>query len=177
MMVVKIVHALILLGGIVGLGLFGYSLSQQTEMQAQINQSMAMVNDSIGQTGAIVQQTSDTLQPLYETTRSLAEIELQEEATVTEVGAMNDHLARIATSERGIISGLASLDQATLSVSDKVTAMGQVTNDLLDVGASSKTQATQEAGQVAELNRLTGLSIAELRRLNSKLAALRLVPY
>lgn len=164
------------LTGWVGLGMFGYSLAQQTVLQADINGAMAVISESLASTGAVVGETSQTLDPLQATTLSLAEIELQEQATADSLASMNRRLEAVAKSETGIIEGLKELNVATVIVENKLQAMGGVTGDLLQSGKTSGTQAATVADQVTELNRLTAETIAELKKLNDKLAPLRLLP-
>ena len=164
------------LTGWAGLGMFGYSLAQQTVLQGDINASMAVIRDSLAATGVVVGETSQTLDPLQATTLSLAEIEQQEQATADSLASMNGRLAAVAESEKGIIAGLKELNVSTVIVEGRLQAMGGVTGDLLRSGKTSGTQAATVAGQVTELNRLTAQTIAELKKLNDKLAPLRLLP-
>ncbi|MGB8954428.1 MAG: hypothetical protein WCC10_03590 [Tumebacillaceae bacterium] len=166
----------LIVAGLLGVGMFSYSLAQQTALQGQINEAMTVINHSLVSTTTVVAETSEALQPLYETTRSLAEIERQEEATVAALHAMNDHLVSIAKSEQGIVGGLDSLNGATQGVSDRLTGMSRVTQDILQSATQSKGQAVQEANGVGRLNALTSQTIQELKQLNDKLYPLRLLP-
>jgi septal ring factor EnvC (AmiA/AmiB activator) len=166
----------LILAGMLGAGTFGYSLLQQTALQGQINGAMQVINQSIDTTGQIVKQTSVTLDPLTETTQSLAEIQQQEEQVVQHIAAMNASLEWIAKSETGIITGLESLNQVTQSASMALYGMGQTNSSILQASSLSAQQGNQEAGQVAELNRLTQYSIVQLKEMNDKLYMLRQLP-
>ncbi|MGZ4163630.1 MAG: hypothetical protein ACXVDB_05310 [Tumebacillaceae bacterium] len=170
------VNVLLLLGGVIGAGLFGYSLVQQTALQSRMNDTMALINRSIVSTGAVVKQTSQSLQPLVETTTALATIEQQEERTVTALNSMNAHLSKTAESEKGLITGLDNLNKVTSGVSSDITSMQGVNDSLLQLGGRSVSQAQQEAQQVGTLNQLTKTSIDQLRTLNQKLSPLRVLP-
>ncbi|ARU63298.1 hypothetical protein CBW65_21660 [Tumebacillus avium] len=172
----KSLQALPLLLSLLGVGLFGYSFAQQTQVQGQINETMRLIDSSLAATGAVVAETSATLDPLSDTTRSLAQIGLQEEATVTQLAAMNGHLTDIATGERTIIDGLATLNTATQAADRELAAMTAVTRSILQAGVTAHAQAEQEADGVAALRRLTEISTAELQELNNRLAPLRLLP-
>lgn len=169
-------NVLLLLGGVLGAGTFGYSLVQQTAIQSQMNHTMMLINGSIVSTGAVVRQTSQTLQPLVETTQALATIEQQEEQTVTALHAMNQHLANTAVSEKGLITVLDALNHVTEGMSRHISNMEQVNNSLLSLGSQSVSQAQREAQQVGTLNSLTQTSITELRTINQKLYPLRVLP-
>jgi hypothetical protein len=167
---------LLLAGGALGIGMFAYSLAQQTLIQGQMNHTMTVIDSSLAKTGTVVAATSTTLQPLVDTTRALAQIETAEEHAADSLASMNNHLAQTAEGEKKIIAGLGSLNEVTSGVGGQLADLGQVTGNLLQAGADSKTQAAQIADGVAALNGMTDTSIAELKRLNDKLAALRLLP-
>lgn len=165
----------LLLAGLVGAGMFGYSLVQQTALQSKMNDTMGLINDSIVTTGAVVQKTSQTLEPLVATTASLVKIEQQEQQTVGDLNAMNAHLSNTATSERGIITGLDALNKITGGVSTDLTSTSRVNDSLLDLSKGSVGQAERMAENVGTINSLTATSIDQLHELNQKLAPLRAV--
>jgi hypothetical protein len=162
--------------GVIGIGLFGYSLTQQTAIQRQMNGTMAEINQSILTTGHVVAQTGVVLQPLDATTTALASIEKSEQATTASLAAMNSHLKNIGNTEQQIISNLDVLNGVTGQVKSTLVDMQSVGNQLYTFSDTSLQQATQEAAAVGDLNRMTDTSIAELHQLNSKLSALRLLP-
>lgn len=162
--------------GVIGLGVFGYSLTQQTAIQRQMNDTMAAINQSILTTGQVVAQTSTVLQPLDATTHALASIESSEQATTSNLASMNVSLRNTGRTEQQIITALDGLNRTTGQVSTDLTDMQSVGNQLYSVSETSLHQATQEANSVGSLNRMTDTSIAQLHQLNSKLSALRLLP-
>lgn len=164
------------LAGLVGVGLFGYSLTQQTAIQIQMNRTMTQIDQAIIGTGQLVDGTAQALQPLVATTNALAEIEHKEQGTVANLANMNQHLADLANTETGIVTGLDSLNQVTHAVSVDLSNMSQVNASLLQSSMASSSQARLEATQVGQLNGMTTTSITQLHRLNGKLSALKLLP-
>jgi hypothetical protein len=159
-----------------GGGLFGYSLMQQTELQGGMNDTMTLINRSIAATGQLVQETSVALDPLAATTAGLAQIEQREEQTVQHLNVMNEHLAKTADYERTIIHGLEALNGTTSGVGGRLDDMKRVVEALNRASGGIETQSTAEDRNVQQLNEMTQTSIDELRRLNDKLAPLRLLP-
>lgn len=164
------------LAGLLGVGMFGYSLTQQTAIQIQMNKTMAQINQAIVNTGELVDGTAQALQPLVATTNALNSIEQKEKATVADLASMNQHLANLAQTESGIITGLDSLNQVTHGVSVDLSNMSQVNASLLQSSVSSASQARLEATRVGQMNGMTNTSINQLHQLNGKLSALKMLP-
>lgn len=164
------------LAGLVGVSVFGYSLTQQTAIQAQMNQTMLQIDAAIVTTGGLVDGTAKALQPLVATTKALKTIEQKEQATVSDLTSMNQHLADSAQTENGIVQGLDSLNQVAQGVNHDLSNMSQVNALLLESSISSAGQANLEAMKVGQLNGMTATSIAQLQQLNHKLSALRMLP-
>lgn len=162
--------------GLAGAGVFGYSLTQQTAIQIQMNQTMQQIDEAIVNTGRLVAGTATALHPLVSTTAALNSIEHKEQGTVADLASMNQHLAQLAQTEGGIVSGLGSLNQKTQSVSADLSVMSQVNASLLQSSGSSASQARLEATRVGQLNGMTSTSIGQLQQLNHKLSALKLLP-
>ncbi|GAX90293.1 hypothetical protein [Effusibacillus lacus] len=172
----KLFTILLILLGILGVGMFGYSLAKQTQMQGEMNQIMASVNESIVATGTLVQETLEVLQPFQEITASLASIEQQEEQVVVQLAVMNGHLETTGLSEKNIIAGLEALNQQTRTVSQYLNGMSDVNSGLLKASSASVQNASRINGQLGEINGMTGQSIEELGELNEKFALLRILP-
>ncbi|MBL0385285.1 hypothetical protein JJB07_01385 [Tumebacillus sp. ITR2] len=172
----KIFSILLFLGGFLGVGMFGYSLYQQTQVQSQMNASMSVINDSIISTRVVIRETSTVLDPLTETTTALAQIEQREQATVQHLASMNAHLRTTADSETQIITGLDNLNSYVTHAGSSLQKLADTNHTLLQTGRTSLYSAQQEGGQVGQLNTLTTQTITQLRTLNGKLAPLRLLP-
>lgn len=166
----------LMLAGLLGLGTFGYSLTQQTAIQSQMNQTMNQINVSIATTGGLVAQTVTALKPLYSTTSALANIEIQQQSTISYLKQMNQHLQNLATLESSIVTGLDNLNQATQNVSTDLTGMAGLNNQLLNANGSSVIQANSEAAKVGQLSQMTNTSISQLHQLNGKLSGLKALP-
>jgi hypothetical protein len=156
--------------------MFGYSLTRQTMIQKQMNETMAVINDSIQSTGNVIQQTSHALQPLYDTTEALAAVEQREERTVADLASMNAHLSQIGKTEQRIIQDLGRLNSISSDVSNLLSSLAATNQQLLGSGYTSILQASQEGNQIMTLNQMTRNSINQLKELNEKLAPLRLLP-
>jgi|SRR5579875_1122659 len=161
---------------VIGLTVFGYSLTQQTKIQLQMNQTMAQIDTSLGETTPLVSATSNALQPLVGTTLALANIERQEQLTTNDLFAMNQHLRTIANTERGILVELHNLDDVTTQVSQNIAAVSSVNQGIFSTSQTAASQAGEEAGQVGSLNQQTQTATAQLHTLNHKLSALKLLP-
>ncbi|WDL98592.1 hypothetical protein [Alicyclobacillus sp. ALC3] len=168
----------VLLGvlAIAGLGTTLYSLSQQTKVQQQMNHTMVAIDQSIITSGQVTHQTNKVLAPLTATTTALADIEKQEQVTVGNLAAMNEHLSHINQSEAGIVQTLLALNQSTGGASTELSAIANVNRGLLSTSEQSSGQAATEASQVGQLNSMTTTSISEMTKLNNKLAALKALP-
>jgi hypothetical protein len=161
---------------VIGLGLFGYSLTQQTEIQLQMGHTMGAVNQSVVQTSGIVASTSEALSPLLATTKALAGIETQEQQTVTDLQGMNDKLQKTAVTEQSIILHLNQLNGTTNAISGDLSGLSSVNGRILGVSQQSSSQGSIEAGRVGDLNGMTDVSISQLNQINHRLEALKLLP-
>jgi hypothetical protein len=167
---------LLLLLGATGAATFGYSLTQQTSLQARMNQAMASINSSITATTGLVGETATALQPLGDTTVSLGQVETHESKAVRNLASMNDHLRRIGTVEQQIVGRLDSLNGTMGSINGELDTLSGLNGQLLERSTSSTSQARTEANLVGSMNGMTDTTIAQLHRMNSKLSALRLLP-
>jgi chaperonin cofactor prefoldin len=168
--------ASLLILGIAGLATFGYSLTQQTAIQRQMNETMGQINQSILTTSHVVAQTATVLEPLDATTKALSSIETSEEKTTASLASMNNHLRGIGATEQNIISSLDTLNNVTGQVSSTLTVMQSVGGQLYAVSEASLQQANGMSSRVGDLNHMTDTSISQLHQLNSKLSALRALP-
>jgi len=164
------------LASVLGVGMFGYSLTQQTAIQLQMNQTMDHVAVSLAATPPLVAQTAQALAPLTATTSALANIDRQEQQTVTDLTRMNEHLANIGASEKGIVRGLDHLNQATSSLTLQLQTVSSTNAQLLDENSIAANLGVKEANQVGDLSTQTNTSIEQLKRLNDKLSALSALP-
>lgn len=161
---------------LLGMGMFGYSLTQQTNIQGQMNDTMAQLNRSIYDTNRIVNQTSVALNPLVKTTRSLANIEYAEQKTVSHLTSMNTALQTIGHNEQGIVNGLVQLTSTTLKVHSQLTSATSLNQAVQSNNSTAYSDATLEQQQVAALTALTPKTTTELATLNHRLAVLKLLP-
>jgi hypothetical protein len=173
---VKTSSLVYVLCSLAGVAAFAYSLLQMTAIQAQMNRTMGTINTSVASTGSIVDDTAKALQPLTSTTQALARIEQRQVETANHLAAMNNHLRNIGVAESSIISLLDSLNQTESQIIGQLSDMAAVNQQLLQKSQQSTAQAWTEANRVGEINAMTTTSIAEMRALNHKLRALRLVP-
>ncbi len=177
---VNLQHPLWLTGWIsacvVGLGLFGYSLTQQTNIQLQMGQTLTAVNQSVVQTGTIVGRTSRALSPLLGTTTALAGIETKEQSTVASLQGMNDKLQATAVVEASILLHFGTLNQTTQNVQGAISRLGTIDGKVLGASQASSQQGNTEANQVGQLNSMTDTSISQLQQINHRLELLKLAP-
>ncbi|GMA62544.1 hypothetical protein NZD89_22465 [Alicyclobacillus fastidiosus] len=159
-----------------GLGVFGYSMTQQTQIQSQMNHTMATMNADIAETTPLVRATSRALSPLTQTTAALSQIELEESQTVRDISAMNAHLQAIGTSEGQVLMGMNALYHATSDVNKALGGVTSTTDGILDASESSASSAGAETSRIGTLNQQTADVISQLNQLNNKLAALKLLP-
>ncbi|WAH36145.1 hypothetical protein [Alicyclobacillus dauci] len=159
-----------------GLGIFGYSMTQQTNIQMQMNRTMAQMNQSIHDTTPLVAATSKALEPLAATTSALSQIEIQEQHTVSDLAAMNTRLKTIGDSEGQVLAGMNSMLTETTAVGQEIGTVSNTTGGVLHASSSSAVSAQAEANDLAALNQHTADVIAQLHKLNTKLSALKLLP-
>ncbi|KPV41980.1 hypothetical protein [Alicyclobacillus ferrooxydans] len=176
MPVTRVIRILSWCVSLVGIGLFGYTMTEQTSIQGQMNHSMTQLNGDLQATVPLVGKTAKALNPLTATTSALATIEIQEEKTVQNLALMNRHLQAIGASEQMILSGMNSVYSTTTAVSQNIGSVSRANGDILTASTTSASTATTEAGRLGALNQQTGAVISQLRQLNTKLAALKLVP-
>ncbi|MBX6353291.1 MAG: hypothetical protein IRZ10_08120 [Thermoflavifilum sp.] len=170
------ISAMLWLAGLAGAGMFGYSLTQQTAIQLQMNQTMKQINQSIATSKKLTQQTSVILQPLVGTTEALAGIEQLETQSLSDIESMNNHLRDIAKGEQGIITGLDHLNVVTDQARTGLIRLASLNGQLLDANQQTASMAAEEATRVSQLNSMTETTIAQMHQLNQKFAALKMVP-
>jgi hypothetical protein len=161
---------------ILGLGLFGYSMTQQTNIQLHMNRSMSALNGDVKATVPLVGKTVQALGPLTATTSALAQIELQEQKTVQDLATMNQHLQQIGVSEQAILSGMTAVYSATSGVNQSLQGVISANGGILSSSQSAASTASVEASRLGQMNQQTAAVISQLHQLNTKLAALKLVP-
>lgn len=161
---------------VVGLGLFGYSLTQQTNIQLQMEHTMTAVNQSVVQTSTVVGRTTGALKPLLGTTSALASTEVKEQSTVSALQSMNAKLQATANVESSILLHLGQLNQTTRTVSHSLSTLNAVNSQVLQASRASSGQGQTEASQVGQLNSMTNTSIFQLQQINHRLSALSLLP-
>jgi hypothetical protein len=166
----------LLLTGLAGAGMFGYSLTQQTAIQMQMNLTMKQINESITTTRELTKQTSVILQPLVGTTEALAAIEKLEEESLSDIESMNGHLRDIAKGEQGIIQGLDRLNVVTDQARTGLIHLSSMNDQLLAANRQTLQMAQQEASHVSQLNHMTDTTISQMHQLNRKFAVLKLLP-
>ncbi|MFB5190156.1 hypothetical protein [Alicyclobacillus fastidiosus] len=159
-----------------GLGVFGYSMTQQTHIQSQMNHTMTTMNKDVAETTPLVAATSKALAPLVATTDALSQIEQQESKTVLDISAMNAHLRTIGASEQQVLTGMTALFQATSDVNRGLGDVTSTTDSVLSASESSASGASAETSHIGTLNQQTADVISQLNQLNNKLAALKLLP-
>ncbi|MCL6516259.1 hypothetical protein [Alicyclobacillus sp.] len=162
--------------GLLGAGSFAYSLTQQSNLQTRMNQTMVEIGTSVLATSGLVQETGDALAPLGELTQTLQHMQASQSRTVTHLKAMNGRLEAIGQTEQQIIRDLDRLNAATDQVRQHLTQMAPVTAGLRDATGASAGQARQEAGSVAAMDQMTQQTVDGLHQLNQRFALLRALP-
>ncbi|MCY0892192.1 MAG: hypothetical protein OWR52_01600 [Acidibacillus sp.] len=163
-------------GSLLGVTLFGYSMTQQTAIQGQMDNTMLTINQALHQTAPLVTATSKALTPLVATTSALIAIEQREQQTVGSIIQMNEQLQTTGNTEQAIVVGLQQLYSVSAATSQSISAVARVNGGLLSQSQSSAVQAHTEADQVTQLNDQTGVAISQLSSLNHKLSLLKLLP-
>lgn len=159
-----------------GIGMFGYSMSQQTQVQKQMDVTMQTMSADIAATTPLVAQASKDLQPLAATTTALASIEQAQEQTVKHIQSMNQHLVTIRSSEAQVLTGMQGLTKATAGVSTQLDSVGRTEHGILNSSTQAAAHAKTESTAISDLATQTADITQQLHALNGRLAALRLLP-
>jgi DNA repair ATPase RecN len=158
------------------LGLLGWGMILQTQIQNRTNQTVEQVSEHIIRARELSKETNDVLLSLSRTADLMEQINGNLQTTEQTLRTMNGGIARVIGSEKRIVANLESWHRHADTMTKELESISGIHRQISPVARSMSEQTTKEDKWLKEMASLTDETIRQFRILNRKLAWLGMLP-